>query len=130
MQTIERVIITALLRNALAEGLVPVAVWDSEEYNGVPLQWDGDLADKPRYIAANAIVSRALTDAEVLDVVGSVDDSTVHFAPVTDLQDWGACGVLLVLGNGEDIISDHHCDDKLTRAVDAVFQATLRGLVP
>jgi hypothetical protein len=38
------------------------------------------------------------------------------------LKAWGNRGVLLILGNGEDIISDYHCGNpEFAAAVDRVY---------
>lgn len=62
-----------------------MVVWDSEEY--VP----------------------ATSCRKVIETLRSVDfNCTVHFAPVSDPKDWGRTGVMFVLGNGIDVISDYH----------------------
>lgn len=86
-QALERKIVRKVVRTLKAAGFVPVKVWDSQEYVD------------------------AVTETEVLDAVFAVDDSTIHFAPATDLEDWGHRGVYIVLGNGIDCLSDWHCGD-------------------
>lgn len=51
------------------------------------------------------------TERDVLTAVDSVDDSTIHFEPVTG-DDGHSRGVYVVLGNGVDCLSDWHCGDK------------------
>jgi hypothetical protein len=92
---LERSIVVAVVDECAKDGFVPVSVYDGGEY--VP--------------AADA--------AAVLDAVFSVDEATIHFAPSDDKSDWGKRGVFIVLGNGEDCISDFHCGDaSFARAVE------------
>jgi hypothetical protein len=111
-QKIERAIVTALIAEANAAGFVPVSVYDGGEY--VPdVAAHGDPAD------ANKPEPVALTTDAVLDAVFAVDVSTIHFAPTTNLLDWGNRGVFIVLGNGEDCISDwHNSNDAFNAAVE------------
>lgn len=97
---IERVIIRRTIRELRKAGFVPVSVWDSEEY--VP----------------------ATTACKVIEVLDSVDyNCTVHFAPAADRKAWGNLGVMFVLGNGIDVISDHHCGNpEFSAAMDRVSE--------
>jgi hypothetical protein len=82
---IELVIIRRTIRELGKAGFVPVSVWDSEEY--VP----------------------ATSCRKVIETLQAVDyNCTVHFAPASDVSDWGRMGVMFVLGNGIDVISDYH----------------------
>jgi len=105
MQTIERTIITALLRDMRAAGYQPAAVWDSEEYvmagkAGALEHFEADSAPDE--------ITRALTDKEALDELDAVDAyTTLHFTR-HNARTWGNRGVMIVLGNGEDVISDYH----------------------
>jgi hypothetical protein len=86
-----------------AAGFVPVCVWDTEEYIWSPL-----TAPAAKRNALHARPPVPLTQQEVLYAVFGIDGGpTVHFAPTTRLQDWGAHGVMLVPGNGRDLIADH-----------------------
>jgi len=99
MDTIERMIVRKLIRECKKAGFVPVKVWDSEEYQTVR------------------------TEAETIEAVNSVDDSTIHFAPVDNLEQWGRTGVYIVLGNGVDCISDYHCGNaKFEEAIEAASE--------
>ena len=100
----EHAIVRALLKTLDEAGFVPVAVWDGEEYVAV---WSGDDYE-PRGSDGNLKLWRALTDREALDVVFATSDCTLHFAPTGKLEPWGNHGVYLVVGNGEDIISNTH----------------------
>ena len=94
---LEHAIVRKLLDVMRNAGFVAVAVWDDEEYvyaNGVT-----GLSKDPTSV---------MSTREVLDAVFSVGVSTLHFAPAGKLNAWGSHGVLLVTGNNEDIISDHH----------------------
>ena len=85
---VEKLIIRRVVRELRLAGFVPVKVWDSEDY-------------------VDATTAKA-----VIQVLYDVDAScTVHFAPAADPAAWGRLGVLLVTGNGIDILSDWHCQN-------------------
>ena len=108
---IEKAIVTRLVEDQAKAGFVPVAVWDGEEY----APWGINHRESRDFLAPHA-----LTVAEAIDAAFAVDESTVHFAPASDLSDWGSRGVFLVGGNGEDIISDYHArNDAFVEAVEA-----------
>ena len=92
---LERAIVATLIREAKRGGFVPVQVWQDGEYAPV-------------------------TDAEsAIEATFAVDTATIHFAPKGNPDDWGSRGVLIVGGNGEDVISDWHCgDDRFNAAVE------------
>lgn len=100
---IEHAITRGLISALRGRGFVPVAVWDSEEYQtaeGVTVTLRESRKWTPRQL---------MTVAEVLDAVFAVDAiSTIHFAPRGDLSAWGGHGVAVVPGNGIDFISDYH----------------------
>jgi hypothetical protein len=106
MQTIERIIIAALLRDMRAAGYQPAAVWNDGDYvladpfGRITSREPGDIADLTH-------INRPLTDAEALEHIDSVEVSTLHFTH-QNATTWGNRGVMLVLGNGIDVISDHH----------------------
>jgi hypothetical protein len=56
--------------------------------------------------------------------VWSVDaDCTIHFAPADDKAAWGRHGVLVILGNGVDVISDYHAQGgKFEQAIKATYE--------
>ena len=89
---IERAKVSAVVAECEAAGYVPVRVWDGGEY----------------------VKTTGVTGA--LDAVFAVDESTIHFAPRDKPNGWGGCGVLVILGNGEDCISDWHCGDEVFSA--------------
>ena len=94
---LERSIVRALIWELEQSGFSPVAVWDGEDY-----------------------VSTLAADAAIASIF-SVDTSTLHFAPKDDINKWGNLGVMLVCGNGKDIISDYHCGNEyFTKAVERV----------
>ncbi len=75
---IERRIVAALVAHLAAHGFQPVKVWDGEE-------------------------EITATDTKaVMELVFNLDEASVHFAR----PDGFSHAVLLVLGNGEDIVSD------------------------
>jgi hypothetical protein len=111
MQAIERVIIRALLRDMREEGYQPAAVWDGGAYVMAHATFDENSqrlhsSQSPDTDAPDNIV-RPMTDEEVLEAVDSVDECTLHFTR-KNATTWGDRGVYLVLGNGEDVISDSH----------------------
>lgn len=87
-QKIERQIVRKVIRAMKAAGYLPSQVWDGGEYVSVS------------------------NETETLDAVFAVDSATIHF-------DGGAGnngkshGVLCVLGNGFDVLSDWHIGDKV-----------------
>lgn len=100
---LEHAIVRHLLGTLRGAGFVPVCVWDSERY------------------------VRATTQEEVLNAIFEVDaDVTLHFGRGGDPEGtWGAMGVMLVQGNGLDLISDWHSapedfDRAVWKAVDAL----------
>lgn len=106
-QKLERAIVVALIDELSKAGYVPVAVWDGGEY--VPTK-------DPQ---------EAMTTDAAIKAVFAVDESTLHFAPKDAIEDWGATGVFLVGGNGEDIISDWHADGgAFDRAVASTIKRT------
>jgi hypothetical protein len=118
MQTIERVLILALIRDMRTAGYQPAAVWDGEAH---VLAKSANLADglasfdaEPRMLSsqptkseAPANILRPLTDDEALQAIDTVDESTLHFTDC-NATTWGGRGVLIILGNGEDCLSDYH----------------------
>lgn len=106
MQSIERHIISALIRNMNDEGYLVAAFWDGEEY-----QMGGGLPGQP-VVSHGAEdppdnIVRAMGETEALDAIDTVDEGTLHFTH-RNKDTWGTRGVYLVLGNGEDVISDYH----------------------
>ena len=114
MQNIERIIIRRLITEAAVRGFVPVKFWDGEEYQEVEQE----------------VVCGEATRFSAIKAIDTVDEGTLHFAPEKDRTAWGQRGVLLILGNGEDVISDWHSGDETFSAaceatLDAIEQKTL-----
>lgn len=111
MRNIERIIIKRLIAEQAKAGYVPVQYFDGMGSDGeyVPLE---------------------LNDEKILEVIDTVDAGTLHFAPAAKHEDWGRRGVLLILGNGEDVISDWHTSDEAfgqacERTLDAIEEKQL-----
>jgi len=124
MQNIERVIIRRMIADLSAAGFVPVAFWDEEEYQIIaPDGTHATLRPLPKPLRTTLVTQ--LSADEALTMVDSVDCGTLHFAPADQLQAWGRYGVFLVLGNGEDVISDYHCGNE---AFDNALQRTSKAI--
>lgn len=85
---VEKLILRKVLEELKKVGFIPVRVWDGGEY------------------------VRARAERTVLKVVYTVGCATIHFAPVDKPKEWGATGVFVVTGNGIDVISDWHTQDR------------------
>jgi len=85
---VEKLIIRKTLAVLKKAGFAPVRVWDGGEY------------------------VRARCERTVLKVVYSVGCATIHFAPIDKPKEWGSTGVFVVTGNGIDVLSDWHIQDK------------------
>jgi hypothetical protein len=112
MQLIEKVIIVKLIEELDKAGFVPVQFWDGEEYQ--PIVWKNGSTGPDNNVQR---------EKACMDAITSVDEGTLHFASKTDLKGWGRLGVLLILGNGEDVISDYHCGNA---AFDAAIQSVYK----
>lgn len=99
MQLIERLIICKLIEELDVAGFAPVKFWDGEAYQTI------------KWKASSTEANKVQREKACIECITSVDEGTLHFAPKTDLKAWGRLGVLLILGNGQDIISDYHCAD-------------------
>lgn len=100
---LERAIVSALIRECDAAGFVT---------HGVD---DGGDEDQP-----------ATTPAEALEAVFAVDESRLRFKAKDDASDEPRLhNVLLIGGNGCDIISDWHCGNK---AFDAAVNAVAMNI--
>lgn len=84
---LERAIVRALLAELRRARYLPVKVWDGGEYVNTP---DAD---------------------SVIAAVFAVDEATIHFEPMSLRARGGNRGVAIVLGNGEDCISDWTAGD-------------------
>lgn len=104
MQLIERIIIQALLRDMRRFGYLPAAVYDGEDY--VLSVSETEFQTFTDNNAPGSIV-RHLTDDQALTAIDSVSESTLHFTQ-RGTKTWGDRGVMLIIGNGQDVISDHH----------------------
>lgn len=108
MNITERVIIKALIEDMRAHGYEVAGVWDGEEYVlPNPDAIDGAFQYAPNDESTPTDITRAMTTDEALQAIDTVDDCTLHFTH-QNKKTWGDRGVFLVLGNGEDVISDHH----------------------
>lgn len=104
---LERAIVRKLIRTLGVAGFVPRCVWDGGEYVD------------------------ARTEDAALEAVFAVDESTLHFQRLfAKDDDWGRLGVLLVCGNGEDIVSDYHCGDSaFSAAIEKALDYTVSVVV-
>lgn len=101
---LEHAIVRALVAELHKAGFVPVRVWNEGEYVKVK-----DMRS-------------------ILDAVFSVSAPTLHFAPAADPKGWGRLGVLLVIGNERDIISDYHAGNaEFCAAIERVSDAAESG---
>lgn len=96
MNLIEKVIVCKMIEELDSAGFVPVKFWDGEGYQDIANPMDNAASPVRREKAC-------------IDAINTVDEGTLHFARKADLQDWGRFGALLILGHGEDVISDYHC---------------------
>jgi hypothetical protein len=94
---IERACVTALVDELDKAGFVPTKVWDGG-------------------------VSVTVSDTEsTLAAVFAVDEATIHFARKDGVNVRHEHGVAVILGNGEDCISDWHVgDDAFAEALERV----------
>lgn len=83
---LEKSIVRKLVRALKEAGYLATQVWDGGEY------------------------VKVRTEEEVLEAVFAVDDATIHFDGGKGANKHSH-GVLIVLGNGADCISDYHCGD-------------------
>lgn len=127
MKLVERYIISTLIRDMRAAGYQPCAVWTDPEYvlagrKGAVSAFSAAKAPDPAH--------RALTDEEVFAAIDTGGICTLHFSHRGSMT-WGNRGVLLILGNGEDCISDSHCakgeafEDIVERIYDCINNGTL-----
>lgn len=121
---IEKAILVALIENLSAAGFKPAAVFIQGE--GCYLLGDGKEYYKHApnsvrgYLSATAVASLIF---EVWDVA----QPTIHFTEQNSTL-WGSRGVMVVVGNGVDFISDWHSGDKAFNAiVETVADAAHEG---
>lgn len=103
---VERAIIAKLCARLLLAGHRIAAVYDGEDYiMAGTIGHDTETyeqGDEPEHIAAPLKLEHAL------DAIYAVDSiCTLHFTH-KDSDTWGNRGVMLVTGNGSDVISDYH----------------------
>lgn len=103
-QIAERAIIKALIVAMAAAGYQVAAVWDGEVYQ----MGGGKSYMPPAFVPDHA---PGMDETAALEAIYSVDECTLHFTH-KGKHSWGNRGVLLILGNGADVISDYHCADK------------------
>lgn len=129
MKTIERVILLALMRNMRAQGYEVVSVWEGENYRMPDRQ--GELQTYPHGKEPD-IMFNPMTDEQALTEIDSVDESTLHFTH-RHSRTWGNRGVLVVLGNGEDCLSDFHGADRsepFQKIVTDIYDKLNKGELP
>ncbi len=137
MQSIERHIIAALVRDMAAKGYKVAAFWDGEAYQ-MPGS-DGAMTSfeaEPRFHSSQPTeakgmpqtIKRAMTEAEALEAVNTVDEGTLHFTH-HHKRTWGNRGVFIVLGNGEDCISDYHAVERepFCEIIEAIYDRISNG---
>lgn len=107
---VERAIVAALVTELHVAGFVLVQLYDGFKYRPVP-------HNRSNY----ALVEHALR--VVFSPTLNTYHPTLHFAPKDKIISWGARGVMLVLGNGVDIISDWHHDGIFSQTVKRVCDA-------
>lgn len=95
-RALEKAIVIGLIDECAKVGLYPVSVYDGQEN------------------------VETLTGDDVIKAVFEVDESTVRFAELGG-DPRRTVGVLLIGGNGEDIVSDYTDAPKLRTAVDALY---------
>lgn len=125
MNTLERTILTALIRNLGQHGYKVASVWDDGAY--ILGKADGTIESLED--AGDSPIVRPLTVDEALDAVDSVDVSTIHFTYHNAL-DWGCRGIMVVLGNGEDCISDYHSPrdpEPFCQVIEEIYDKLNRG---
>jgi hypothetical protein len=106
---IERTIIREVIKVMDDAGFAPVQFHDGEAYQ--PVIWRADTM-----VPGTALARRT---ASAIKCIESVDMGTLHFAPKGDLKNWGATGVMFILGNGMDVIHDWHSGNaSFSRAMD------------
>lgn len=137
MTTIERTIIAALIRDLNKAGYLPAAFYDGEAYqmasaDGI-VSYDIEpriLSSQPCKSAAPDEIFRAMTAAEAIAAVDSVDEGTLHFTH-RNARTWGNRGVMLILGNGEDVVSDYHCADgePFSKVIEALYDRLNEGQI-
>jgi hypothetical protein len=93
---IERAIIRQLVEALAVAGFHPVKFYDSLHTPG---------GDYQKIAPADSLDG---IQRHCIEAFETTDGGTLHFAPVGRPKDWGAFGVMLVGGNGVDVISDWH----------------------
>lgn len=118
MKTIERYVITALVRDMCAAGYQVAAVHDGNGY------WMHRRWCK----RAPATIKEPLSGERAFTAIDSVDMCTLHFTDQNSTA-WGDHGVLIILGNGEDCLSDSHSHEgePFNGIIDAIYGKLNRG---
>lgn len=114
----EQRILRALVDKLGAAGFKPAAVYIEDGIYLMPADAAGPVVEFERGKEPTNI-ARAMTADEVCDQVYKVYDTltpTIHFTQ-KDLTTWGNRGVMIVVGNAEDLISDWHSADKSFDAI-------------
>lgn len=130
MKTIERMILLALIRDMRAQGYEVASVWDGDNY-----QMPGPDATIQEFPADSKFIEggivRPMTDEEACEAMDSVCESTLHFT-YRNKKTWGTRGVLVILGNGEDVLSDFHAPptrEPFQKVVIDIYDKLEKGLV-
>jgi len=123
MQIVERVIVRALIINMAAAGFQVACFHDGEDY--VFPNFDGSEPGTFRHFSdgesAPEEITRPMTVDEAFEAINSVDEGTLHFT-YQHSKKWGSRGVLLILGNGEDVIGDSHSSKHFNEVLDALYE--------
>ncbi len=114
MKTIERYILSALIRDMSAQGYQPAAVYTENEYTLA----DEDAGIVEHYARGSepSSISRPMADYEVFNAVDTVCRSTLHFTD-KHANTFGDHGVLVILGNGQWARSAQRLPQHQRRAV-------------
>ncbi|HEY1900750.1 MAG TPA: hypothetical protein VGG49_13260 [Steroidobacteraceae bacterium] len=129
MKMVEALILKTLMKDMRAAGYQPAAVWTGEDYVV-------GIADREQTLVEVSAtdppdqIERPLTDEDVFSVFADYDmhAPTLHFTHQGKLT-WGTRGVMLVEGNGEDIISDYHVaeGEQFGAVIDAIYERIEQG---
>lgn len=118
---IERAILKTLVQNLGAAGFKPAAVYIEDGLYIMPDAKTGKLKEYDRGTEPERI-TYAMTERQIEETLFEVYDTlspTIHFTD-KDRTTWGL-GVMVVVGNGEDFISDWHCGER-AKAFDAIVE--------
>lgn len=126
MKTIERYVISALMRDMRYQGYNVAAVWDGEMYQLAGTRYQMVARGQSSKSLLMERIEASLTDTQVFRVLDLGGTPTLHFTH-RNTDTWGNMGVLLILGNGEDVISDYHCGDEMFSSIIDSIHARLNA---